>query len=235
MLFPKFNLKKTSFRSFKNLLTTNNFHMKKLTKHVSYCATILSLFSSPALAKVADNFYLKPFATIEYSAPVITNGGSNSEFKTHNFGQQLRHFDNIAIGGSLRVHKNLGFNLNWAKTELKNDTLQNIGALSQEARFKMNQINLTALGYAPLSEAFEAFAELGVADINSRLHYATAVGAGANRKAHETKMVYGLGLQFKPCPMSDDAIRLSFQKYAGRMGLLNAQLTTVRIGYMKAF
>ena len=99
----------------------------------------------------------------------------------------------------------------------------------------MSQFNLTALGYVPLSESFEAFAELGVSDINSRLHYATAVGAGTNRKAHETKMVYGLGLQFKTCPMSDDAIRLSFQKYAGRMGLLNAQLTTVRIGYMKAF
>jgi hypothetical protein len=35
--------------------------------------------------------------------------------------------------------------------------------------------------------------------------------------------------------MSEDAIRFSFQKYAGKMGLLNAQLTTVRIGYMKAF
>ena len=117
---------------------------------------------------------------------------------------------------------------------MHDNALQNVGVLNSEARFKFEQVNLTALAYLPANEFVEFFAESGVSDINSRLNYSQNNGAITNEKAHETKVVYGLGVQFKPCPNSEDRIRLSFQKYSGKLALLDANLSTVRIGYLKA-
>lgn len=204
-------------------------------KNIILYTAILSLFSLQSFAKISDELFFTPAATIEYSAPVLSGGGVNSEFTTNNFGKQMSHFQNIALGANFRVHKFLGFNANWAQTELKNDSLQNIGSLSQEARFKLNQYNFSLLAYMPIDKRFELFAEGGVADVNSKLTYVTSAGLSVNNKAHETMGLYGLGFQAKLCENADDAIRVSFQKYTGKLALTNTYYTTVRIGYLKAF
>lgn len=204
-------------------------------KNIILYTAILSLFSLQSFAKISDEFFFTPAATIEYSAPILTSGGVNADMRTNNFGKQMSHIQNIALGANFRVHKFLGFNANWAQTELKNDSLQNIGSLSQEARFKLDQYNFSALAYMPINKRFELFAEAGVADINSKLTYVTSAGLSVNNKAHETMGLYGLGFQVKLCENADDAIRVSFQKYTGKLALTNTYYTTVRIGYLKAF
>ena len=204
-------------------------------KNLILCTAILSFFALESFAKISDEFFFKPAATIEYSAPVLTGGGVNADMRTNNFGKQMSNFQNIALGGNFRVHKFLGFNANWAQTELKNDSLQNIGSLSQEAHFKLDQYNFSALAYAPINNRLELFAEAGVADVNSKLTYVTSAGTSVSNKAHETMGLYGIGFQAKLCEDSDDSIRVSFQKYSGKLALTNTYYTTVRIGYLKAF
>lgn len=204
-------------------------------KNIIFCAAIFSLFSLPSFAKISDEFFFTPAATIEYSAPVLTGGGVNADMRTNNFGKQMSHLQNIAFGGNFRLHKLLGFNANWAQTELKNDSLQNIGSLSQEAHFKLDQYNFSALVYAPINNRLELFAEAGVSDVNSKLTYVTSAGTSVSRKDHETMGLYGLGFQAKLCENSEDVIRISFQKYTGKLALTNTYYTTVRIGYLKAF
>jgi hypothetical protein len=139
------------------------------------------------------------------------------------------------LGGNFRVHKFLGFNANWSQTALNNGALQHVGALPQQARFKMDQYNFSALAYLPANEMLEFFAEAGFSDMGSRLGYVSSGGAITNSKAREIKEFFGAGLQFKPCEKSEDAVRLSFQKYSGKLALLDSNYAVVRIGYLKSF
>ena len=192
---------------------------------------------NPAHYQKSENgFFFKPAITLEYSAPVTSSGGSNSDFKTNNFGKQLRNVENIAIGTNLRVHEFLGFNINWAQTDLNNTVLQDVGGLSRKAHFKLDQYNFSALFYAPVvKNTFELFAEAGVSDMTSRLSYARVDGTMVDRKAHETMGLYGAGFQVYLSEQNDSAIRFSVQKYAGKQALLNTNFTTVRVGYLKSF
>lgn len=204
-------------------------------KHIIFFTVVLSLFSAKSFAKISDQFFFNPYLSIEYSAPDLTGGGSNADFKTNNFGKQISGIENFAFGGNFRVHKNLGFNVNWSQSALHNNSLRDVFGLSQEAQFKIDHYNYSALVYAPIDEFFELFAEAGVADVNSKLNYITAAGTSVTRKAHETMGLYGAGLQIKPWEKCDDMIRISFQKYSGKLALLDSNYTTVRIGYLKAF
>lgn len=231
-------------------------------KRVIFYTTILSFFSFAALASTTSDdysnpkyphqkplpsihnievkqapengFFFKPFLSLEYSAPRISGGGINSQLRTNNFGKQMTHFENIAVGFNFRVHRYLGFNANWQKTDLTNDVLQGIGSLSQEARFKMNHYNFSALFYGPRIENFlETFLEAGVADMNSKLTYVQSNGVVGDRKAHETMGIYGVGFQLLVNP--DNIVRFSIQKYSGKLALIDSYYTTIRVGYLRSF
>lgn len=196
---------------------------------------VLSVFLISFSANAKDDFFFKPAVTIEYSAPEISGGGVNTSFKnSQNLFDQIWDFENLALGANLRVHKYLGFNANWAQTAMDNYSVFNVGALSQKANFRLDQYNFSALGYLPIVEdTFEIFAEAGVSNINSKLTYVTSGNSVFSGKAHETKGFYGAGLQINLT--KSDALRISFQKYCGKLALLDANFSTVRIGYLKAF
>jgi hypothetical protein len=186
--------------------------------------------------KPSEGFFIDPFLSVEYSAPNISGGGVNSDsFKTNAFETQLKNFENIAIGLHFRVHKNLGFNINWVQTELDSGSLQGT-ALSQKASYKLGHYNFSALFFAPKMDLIEFFAELGASDMNSKLTYVDATGNAVDRRTHKTSVLYGAGFQITPFNNSKDAIRFSFQKYAGGMPSLHeSDLTTVRVGYLMYF
>lgn len=232
-------------------------------KRIIFSAVILSFFSFAAEATITSEdhanpsfisqkplpsvntirikqesagFFFKPYVSLEYSAPVISGGGPNVDFHTsHNLFSQIRDIENIAIGGNFRVHRYLGFNANWQQTELKNDRVQHVVAgLSRMAFFSMDQYNLSALFYAPVvTNFFEIFAEGGVSDMTSRINYTRADGSLFQNKAHETMGIYGAGFQLS---FSEGTfLRMSLQKYSGKLALLDSHYSTVRIGYLQAF
>jgi len=182
-------------------------------------------------------FFYKHFFTIDYSAPVISDGGANSRLKTSDdIFHQIRDIENIALGQHFRIHKFLGLQWNWAQTDLDNTAFRGVGALSRKANFRMDQYNFSALFFVPVEpNLFEIFAELGVSDMHSKLNYATADGSFFQQKNHETNGIYGLGFQINPDKNSEDAVRFSVQKYSGKLSLLDSHYTTVRIGYLKKF
>ncbi len=205
--------------------------MKKLLiTSAVFCAIANQSFAK----ELPQGFFLKPAATIEYSG-VGLNSGYDKNYRTNNFTKQMANFENIAIGGNLRVHKNLGFNLNWYQGALVDHSVHNVGYLNYRATQKFSQFNVSALAYVPANEMIDLFAEAGLADIDGKLSYVTNSGSSVSQKSHQTLGFYGLGFQFKPCNDSDDSIRVSFQKYAGKLGLLDANYSTVRLGYVKAF
>lgn len=205
-------------------------------KKITFFIVTLLLFSNNALAKTNDGFFLRTFATIEYSAPSIGGGAHNSRFRTNDLGEQLINFENIAIGAHFRVNKFLGFNLNWAQSELSNNKLAAAPNLRRKAHFDIEHYNITALFYAPkVANSLEFFAELGVSDMKSKINYITSSNSLVSRKSHATAIIYGAGFQFLPFEKSQDAIRFSMQKYSPVLGLLDANYTTFRIGYLKAF
>ena len=202
-------------------------------KKITIASAIFALFSVNSFAANPDGFFFRPSLSIEYSAPSISNSVSKN-FKSNNFGKQISGLENIALGGNFRVHKFLGFNANWYQGALSGHNVS-AGYLNTAGRFKFDQYNFSGLVYAPVNDVFELFAEAGAADINSKFNYIQNDGSIKSSQAHQTKGFYGFGIQMKPCPNSEDVIRLSFQKYSGKLALLDANYSTVRIGYLKAF
>lgn len=177
-----------------------------------------------------SSFFFKPALSIEYNAPRISESGVNSEFKSSGtIFHQMGHLQNIALGGNFRVHQHLGFNANWVQSDMTNSELQGMGTLSNRAQFKFDQYNFSALFYTPkFSNLFEAFFEGGVADMRSKLTY-----NNVRSTSHQTLGFYGVGLQMY---LSEkDVLRLSWQKYAGRIALINSEYSTMRIGYLRSF
>jgi hypothetical protein len=179
-------------------------------------------------------FFFKPALSIEYSAPRFTQSGVNSYFKSSGaISRQISDLNNFAIGGNFRVHKFLGINANWAQGKMLNDSLQGAGSLSERAQFRFDQYNLSALVYVPAIENFfEIFAEGGVADMRSRLTYSVG-GNNFDQKSHETLGFYGAGFQI--ILNDSDLIRVSWQKYAGRIALINSEFLVTRVGYLHRF
>ncbi len=205
--------------------------MKKLL----IASALFAAISSQAFAKqLPEGFFFTPAATIEYSAPTL-NSGYDKNYATNNFTKQIANFENIALGGNFRVHKNLGFNINWYQSSLSDHSAHNVGYLNYKATQQFSQFNFSALGYLPANDLIDLFAEAGLADIDSKLKYVTNSGSVVSQKSHQTLGFYGLGFQFKPYKNSDDSIRFSIQKYSGKLGLLDANYATARIGYLKVF
>ncbi len=204
--------------------------MKKLI----LVSAFFSLLSLESFAKLPDGFFFQPAVTIEYSAPSISSGVSKN-FSSNNFGKQISGFENIALGANVRVHKNLGFNANWYQGALSGNSLQNAGYLNNKARYKFDQYNFSTLVYIPATNFAEFFVEGGIANIRSHLNYVSNSGSSVSQSANHNKGFYGAGIQFKICEKSGDAIRLSFQKYSGKLALIDTNYSTVRIGYLKVF
>ncbi|MBU6140262.1 MAG: hypothetical protein KGP29_01720 [Proteobacteria bacterium] len=184
---------------------------------------------------VFGDFFFKPALSIEYNAPRISRSGANSSFRVSGaLFHQVGDLQNIALGGNFRVHKHLGFNANWVQSELVNSELQGMGTLSERAQFSFDQYNLSALFYVPVIENFfEIFAEGGVADMRGRLTYTPAGGSAVNETSHQTVGLYGAGFQI--ILNEKDTIRLSWQRYAGKIGLINSDYSTMRVGYLMSF
>ncbi len=208
---------------------------------VAFCMSAL-LSNATALAATKNahvatkNFFFKPALTIEYSAPRLSAGGDNAEFKTNNLANQLKGFENIALGFHVRVHKYLGFNVNWSQTDLNNDKLQG-ESISQKARLNLDYYNFSALFFAPIksSAKIEFFGEVGVSDIRNRLSYVDSTGGFFVDKDHETRAFFGAGFQMAPFAKSDDMIRFSALRYLGEIDIISSNLTMVRLGYVKTF
>lgn len=182
------------------------------------------------------DFFFKPSLSIEYNAPRISGSGVNSNFKVSGaLFHQVSDLQNVSIGGNFRIHKYLGFNANWVQSDLVNSELQGVtGDLSERAQFRFDQYNLSALFYVPaVANLFEVFAEGGVADIRSRLTYSTTPNNPVNETSHEIVGFYGAGFQI--LLNEENAFRLSWQRYMGRIGLINSNYSTMRVGYLMAF
>jgi hypothetical protein len=205
-------------------------------KKILFSALFLSLFSFNSSAEIRDGFFIKPAFSVEYSAPDVSGGGANSDFKTNLFEKQIKNAENIALGTNIRIHKFIGLNANWAQTDLNAEELQDYGLMPYKARFKLEQYNLSSLFYLPVVEdGLEIFTELGVADISSRLNFTDGNGTFITRKAHETTAIVGVGFQFYFSDKMDDAFRFSYQKYTGKLALLDGTYSTLRLGYLKFF
>jgi len=183
-----------------------------------------------------DGFFFEPFLSVEYSAPKLSGGAQNSKFKTDNIFKQVTAFDNIALGIHGRIHKYVGFNANWAQTDLSSTEMANY-ALEKKANYALNYTNFSALFFVPLIEdsKVEIFAELGAADMKSKISIFETSGEYTKKQSHQTATFYGAGFQIAPFDSSNDSIRMSFLRYAGKIALLDTNLTIVRLGYVKSF
>lgn len=211
---------------------------KKIITLLSFLLAIN--FSANARAEnvaenLADSFMFKPAITLEYQGMDLNGRGQNDQFKHRLFEQQLKNFDNIVLGLNLRVHKYLGFNLNWSKNTLKNTGLNGF-SISDKASINLQNINATSLLYFPIvdNQRLEGFAEIGVSDVNSEIKFTQTSGENTRAKSHETALLYGAGIQFKPFD-SNIVFRLGFQKYRTDLGFVNARITTFRGGVVIPF
>lgn len=205
--------------------------MKKLCVLIS-CAFLFLSFS--ANAKI-NGLYFKPAVTLEYSAPSMSGSGANADFKTNNFGKQISNFENIAVGFHARIHKYVGLNFNYARTDLSNTALQDV-SLSQKARFAMSYYNLSVLGFLPIdANAFELFGEAGISKTKSKLSVFDAAGNFSKNTDDKYIPFIGGGVQFFPFKKSKDSIRFSALRYLNKIPMIDTNFTVVRLGYIKTF
>lgn len=209
---------------------------RTLAKTLLFSSLAALLFSSNSFANIHDGFFFEPFATIEYSAPKFSGNSGAKHFATDSFGSQLKNFDNIALGFHGRVHKYLGFNANWSQTDLSSTNLDGY-ILSKKASLALDYYNISALFFVPLVEdsVLEFFGETGVSKIKSKISIFETSGDYTKKTANETKPFIGGGFQYAPFKESNDAIRFSIQRQIGKLDLIDARLTTIRLGYIKSF
>jgi hypothetical protein len=182
-----------------------------------------------------NNFRSKTFFSLEYSAPEIKKAGAHSRYSSGNFGKQMSNFENIAVGMHFRTHRYLGFNFNWAQSNLSNWSLPSL-SLERAANFNIKQYNASALFFAPIKEnILELFAELGVSDIYGRLTSVETSGRVFDGVAHKTLAFAGVGVQLSPFDNSNDSFRFTFQEYAGKLPVIDSRYSVVRFGYLKSF
>jgi hypothetical protein len=182
-----------------------------------------------------NNFFLKPAISIEYNAPGVSGAGNNKRFATtEHILKQLYNLENIAIGAHIRFHDNFGLNANWVQTSLDSTALKNAEPLAKKAVYKIDHYNFSVLGYAPvIKNFFELFGELGLSDMRGNLSYTDINGKSVNRNSHQTRFFYSAGLQLS---LNDiNTFRFSAQRYVGKVGLIDSDYTTIRIGFLRFF
>lgn len=207
----------------------------KISRFFALCLCIV-VSCNKSFAATEDGFFFVPFLTVEYSAPRVSSGGDNSKFKTDNIFKQILAADNFALGMHGRIHKYVGFNVNLAKTDLSSAEMQNY-ALEKKAEYALSYANFSTMFFMSLIEddRVEIFAELGASDMQSKISISQTNGDYTKKHSHQTMAFYGAGFQFLPFESSNDAIRMSFLRYVEKIPLLDANLTVVRLGYIKSF
>lgn len=182
-----------------------------------------------------NNFYIKPALSIEYNAPRISGAGNNKNFSTteHIF-KQIYNLENIAIGAHIRFHDNFGLNVNWVQTDLDSIALKNAQPLAKKALYKIDHYNFSLLTFVPvIKNFFELFGEFGLSDMRGNLSYMDINGKSIIRGSHQTRFFYSAGLQIS---LNDiNTFRFSAQRYVGKVGLIDSDYTTVRIGFLRFF
>ena len=104
----------------------------------------------------------------------------------------------------------------------------------KKALYKIDHYNFSLLTYLPIvKNFFELFAETGVSDMRSDLNYFNSKGENIRRNIHETRFFYGAGMQISI--NSTTTFRFSAQRYAGSVGLIDSNYTTVRVGFLRFF
>lgn len=81
----------------------------------------------------------------------------------------------------------------------------------------------------------ELFGEVGVSKMKSKISIFETNGNYTKKKTSDTIPFIGFGFQVAPFESSKDAFRISFQRYLGKLDLIHANFSTIRIGYVKAF
>lgn len=218
----------------KNKLLITKFN-KSFLKLFFLSIIAITYQSSNCFAQDQKIFYIQPALTLEYNMPSISGSGDNKRFNNQDHViKQLYNFENIAVGGHIRFHDNLGINVNWVQSSLDSPVLQHIGILSKDAVYKIDHYNFSFLTFIPIvKEFFDIFAETGVADIRSNLTYQESSQVFVKKNTHETRFFYGLGSQIAINDVS--TIRFSIQRYVGSVGLINSDYTTVRLGFVRYF
>ena len=211
--------------------------MKNLrTFALASLATLLFFAPSASFAAVRDSFFLESFLTAEYSAPRFYGNSSSKRFATDSIFSQIKNFDNIALGFHGRVHKYLGFNANWSKTDLSSPSLEG-HTLSKKANLAINYYNFSALFFAPVVEdsIVELFGEVGISKMSSKISIFESNGNYIKKQTDQTIPFAGIGFQVAPFESSKDAFRLTFQRYLKKLDTVGANFSTIRIGYIKEF
>lgn len=213
--------------------------MKKLNflKVFAIFCVLAFNFVGLARAQVMDGFFLEPFLTVEFSAPELSSGGVNTEFKTDSIDARIGDLSGIALGGHFRIHKYLGLNVNWSQERLHSELGLQDFVINSKPRFSMDYYNFSLLAFLPVIEdsLLEFFVEGGVSDMESKLSF-DAVGAGfTSVEDHQTNPFVGLGFQFAPFEEEKDAFRFSALRYVDKISVLDTDLTVFRIGYVKRF
>lgn len=199
-------------------------------------ATLLFFAPRASFAAIRDSFFLESFLTAEYSAPKFYGNSDSKRFATDSFFSQIKNFDNIAIGFHGRVHKYLGLNINWSKSDLSR-TFSDDQALEKKSSLSLNYYNFSALFFAPVVEdsIVELFGELGFSKMSSEIGVFEDDGSYVKKRANQNVPFAGLGFQIAPFESSKDAFRITFQRYLKKLDTVGANFSTIRIGYIKEF
>ncbi len=209
----------------------------KLARAFAILGCIASIiFAKTSFAAVQDGFFFKPFLTLEYAAPKLSGGGVNPRFQNNVIGKQIKKFENIALGFHGRIHKFVGINVNWSQMGLSSAVLQG-HQLSQKSNFGLSHYDFSTQFFVPLVEdsVVEFFGEVGVSSMKSHLTVFDTDGSYAKNQSSETHTFFGVGAQYAPFNDSNDVIRISAQRYNGKLQLLDTNLTLIKIGYAKEF
>ncbi len=194
--------------------------------------------ASNAAADFSDQFFFKPFLTLEYQAPRLSGGGRG--FKTDGLGSQILRFENISPGVSMRIHRYIGIDASYVMVGLNSAQLnRNDQALDLEgkASFNFKAFTLSTLFYLSPTEngPLELFGEVGAALIDSTFKYRLTDGTGVNKGYKQANPLVGAGFQFMPFSGSNDAFRFSYQHYLQKMEGIDANYGAFRVGFIKSF
>lgn len=135
-------------------------------------ATLLtSMFAVPALAAVPGGYVA---LDLQNWSATNTGGGGNP-------GMGLR------IGGGYRFTQNIGVEVNYAQS---GNSSNFVGG----GNYKVDTIQLAAVGTYPINPMFDVFAKLGVS--NNKVSFSSPAACSAGATCNKTDLMFGIGAQY---------------------------------------
>ncbi|MDA7705388.1 hypothetical protein N8772_02800 [Rickettsiales bacterium] len=201
-----------------------------MMKKIKIFLFFILLFPKISFALSVSDLMFKSAITLEHQTSHI----EKKNFKRHNLENDLKNFENIALGLHIRPIKYLGFNANFSRFSAKSTdfTDQNPSIKSSS---KITMIDASALIFIPLvgDGLLDLFLEAGISDINNNLKI-QKISDNEFFKSHETAFLYGAGLQIDPYIL-DIAFRASYQERRANLSILKSNIKTFRVGIVKYF